>query len=178
MFTFSINDKISSKDKAQKVAKLIKGINKYNEEVLSDAFINLIQGKECEVSLAKLSYIDGKNKAYDERHSKSDSLINEDEEMKGYQGVVDLVNPFDFETDVIAKADTNYYVETFLDIREYAFFKRGIDLWRLFELVLKRDKKATEKFRWVLDELNLTSFFKEFCSRAEYIEGVKRVLNS
>lgn len=178
MFTFSINNRINSKDKAQKVAKLIKGINKYSEEVLSDAFINLVQGKECEVSISKLSYISEKNKAYDERHSKSDNLINEDEEMKGYQGIIEIVNPFDFEADIIAKADTDYYIETFLDIREFVFFKRGIDLWRLFELVLKRDKLAIEKFRWVLDELSLTRFFMEFCSRAEYIEGVRRVLNS
>lgn len=178
MFTFSINDKIDSKEKAQKVAKLIKGINKYSEEVLSDAFINIIHGKECEISIAKLSYIDNRNKVYDEKNSKLDNLISEAEELKGYQGVIDLVNPFDFETDIIAKADTNYYIETFLDVREYAFFKRGVDLWRLFELVLKRDKQATEKFRWILDELGLTSFFKEFCSRAEYIEGVRKVLNS
>ena len=177
MFTFSINNKIDSKDKAQKVAKLIRGINKYSEEVLSDAFINLVQGKDCTVSIAKLSYIDARNRVYDEKNSKTNNLINEDEEMKGYQGITEIVNPFDFEADIIAKADTKYYIETFLDIREYAFFKRGIDLWRLFELVLKRDKQATEKFRWVLDELNLTSFFKEFCSRAEYIEGVRKVLN-
>lgn len=177
MFTFSINEKINSKEKAQKVAKLIKGINKYSEEILSDAFINLVQGKECIVSIAKLSCIDNRNKAYDEKNGKTDNLINEDEEMRGYKGITEIVNPFNFEADIIAKADTNYYIEAFLDIREYVFFKRGIDLWRLFELVLKRDKKAIEKFRWVLDELNFTSFFKEFCSRAEYIEGVRNVLN-
>lgn len=179
MLTFSINNKVYEKDKAKSVAKLIKSIKDSNRDSLSDAFFNVVERNTIGVNLSKLNALRTRNEKYDKRVKKcEDNLVTEEEFQQSTEGIINLIDPSNYEVEVQAKADTRYYIETFLDLREYIFFEKGIDLWRLLLLVFKRDVIAIQKFRMVLDDFKLDTFFKDFLSRAYYIQEVKEILGT
>ena len=182
MISFSVNKGVDTADKAKKVAKLIKDMNEYNQEYLSDAYIQLVTGtKDKKVNLndyASRCQKADKRKNVLKYEKVEENLISIDELENGSFGICeeDVIDPIDYEMLGIDEADTSYYVETFLDIRQFIFFKDGQDIWRLFTLVRKGDKKAADRIRMLIDKFSIVDFMKEFCSHYQYILAVQKIL--
>lgn len=182
MISFSVNSGVDTADKAKKVAKLIKDMNEYNQEYLSDAYIQLVTGtKDKKVNLN--DYASRCQKADNRKNilkyeKEEQNLISIEELENGSFGVCedDVIDPIDYEMLGIDEADTSYYVETFLNIRQFIFFKDGHDIWRLFTLARRGDKQAATKIRMISDKFSIVDFMMEFCSHYNYILAVQKFL--
>lgn len=182
MVSFSVNSGVNSAEKAKNVAKLIKDMNEYNQEYVGDAFIQLVTGtKDKKVNLN--DYASRCQKADIRKNilkyeKEEQNLISIDELENGSFGICedDVIDPTDYEMLGIDEADTSYYVETFLDIRQFIFFKEGQDIWRLFTLIRRGDKRAADRIRIISDKFAIVDFMKEFCSHYQYILAVQKIL--
>ena len=181
MLTFSTNSRIDSPKKIQKVAELVKQMNEYNEEFVADALFNIADGYVGAIDLTDFARANKEHQAKNEdKLSKSImkvAFLSEEESKAGYAGVVDLEDPMDYEGIVIDDADTDYYVETFLSLRQFLFFTEGVDIWRQLTLIRRGDKCVAEKFRQIADTYCMTQFFVEFCKNLGYIYAVQRILH-
>lgn len=175
--TFSLNT-VNSADKVKKVVKLIQGINQYNCESLTDAYLNVMVGVkkdiDSNITLEGFHSIRIKNQEVDKMTSKEKEL--EDNGETDFTTDTNLIDPVDFEKEIMLKVDLPYFVETFLDIREHIYFEHGYDIWRLFTLSYKGDKAAQGKLRNLIDSLDLKDFFWNFCSSVSYKKAVEAKL--
>ncbi|MBR6606249.1 MAG: hypothetical protein IKK92_10375, partial [Prevotella sp.] len=122
--------------------------------------------KEEEIEMAKRAEVESR-------------LINEVELEMGEAGAVaEMIEDKDLnvETMVADIGDKNYYVERYLEIREFLFFKKGVDIHRRLQLAVQGDKQAVWKTKWLFRENNLLDFFREFFSVPEYWAEVCRIL--
>lgn len=166
MITFSING-VMTKDKAKKIAKIIKDMDENNLEFVSTSFFAVMNDKGGKDNEENMDLLECTKKA------RIDRVLRACREGELEEDVVD---PISYTEDAEAKVDLNFYVESFLELRETLFFSRGVDIWRLFSLVLKGDVQALKKFRVIMEEMNFSDFMRQFCSHLEYIGGVRKVL--
>ena len=181
MLTFSTNSRIDSPKKIQKVAELVKQMNEYNEEFAADALFNISDGYVGAIDLTDFARANRENQAKSENKLSKGitkvSFLSEEESEAGYVGITDLEDPMDYEGIVIDDADTEYYVETFLNLRQFLFFTEGVDIWRQLTLIRRGDKRVADKFRKIADAYCMTQFFVEFCKNLGYIYAVQRILH-
>lgn len=179
MLTFSINT-ANSREKVKKVVKLIQGINQYNADSLTDAYLNVMVGDkkntDSNITLEGFHNISIRNQEADK--AKSKEVMLEDNGESDYTTDTNLIDSFEFEKEIMLKVDLPYYIDTFLDIREHVFFEHGYDIWRLFTLTCKGDKEAQGKLRILIDNLNLKDFFWNFCSSVSYKKAVEDILGA
>lgn len=177
MFTFSLNT-VNSASKVKQVVKLIQDINQYNAESVTDAYLNIMVGDKKDIdsntTLEGFHRVNLRNIEADK--AKSKEVMLEDNGESDYITDTNLIDPFEFEKEVMLKVDLPYFVETFLDIREHVYFEYGYDLWRLFSLSYRGDKAAQGKLRILIDNLNLKDFFWNFCSCVDYKKAVEAKL--
>lgn len=179
MFTFSLNT-VNSADKVKQVVKLIQDLNQYNSESLTDAYLNIMVGdrKDSDSDITLEGFHNAKVRNQEADKAKSKEITLEDNGESDYITDTNLVDSYEFEKEIMLEIDLPYFVETFLDIREYVFFEHGFDLWRLFVLSYKGDKAAQSKLRILIDNLNLKDFFWNFCSSLSYKKAVEEILGS
>ena len=189
MLSFSVNaQNAMTAEKAKRVAALIKSMNEYYCEFAGEAFIQIMEGKtklydgkdalrdlnmyahfrrkEEEIEMAKRAEVESR-------------LINEVELEMGEAGAVaEMIEDknLNVETMVADIGDKNYYVERYLEIREFLFFKKGVDIHRRLHLSMQGDKQAIWKTEWLFRECELLDFFREFFSVPEYWTEVCRIL--
>lgn len=189
ILSFSVNSQNAmTAEKAKKVAALIKGMNEYNCEFAGEAFIQIMEGKtkmyEGKDALRDLNmYAHFRRKEEKiemaKRAEVESRLINEVELEMGEAGAVaEMIEDKDLnvETMVADIGDKNYYVESYLEIREFLFFKKGVDIHRRLQLAVQGDKQAVWKTEWLFRENNLLDFFREFFSVPEYWAEVCKIL--
>lgn len=179
MFTFSLNT-VNSADKVKKVIKLIQEVNQYNSESLTDAYLNIMMGdkKDTDSNTTLEGFHNTRVRNQETDKAKSKEVMLEDNGESDHTIDINLIDPFDFEKEIMLKIDLPYFVETFLDIREQVFFEHGYDLWRLFVLSYKGDKAAQGKLRVLIDNLSLKDFFWNFCDSVSYKKAVENILGS
>lgn len=180
MITLSVNSGIDSKEKVKRVAEIVQQINDYNREYVSDAFFNVAAGNVNKINLNELANL-GKQKEHRDTYEfnssyKKVSLLSEEEAEAGCEGVCDIEDTADFEMPIIEDADTEYFVDTFLTLREFIFFKDGYDIWRMLKLVRSGESWIGDRFRYIVDAYGLTSFFNEFCCNIGYVYAVQKIL--
>ena len=95
---------------------------------------------------------------------------------QGHKGVMDIADPINFTVNILYKESTSYYVNKFLEYREYLFFKAGYDIWVMLKRVREGNEVIQSKVRELLDNYNLTDFFKEFLSHIQYVYEVEKIL--
>lgn len=177
MFTFSLNT-VNSASKVKQVVKLIQDINQFNAESLTDAYLNIMVGDKKDIdsntTLEGFHKVSLRNIEADK--AKSKEVMLEDNGESDYSIDTNLIDPYDFEKEIMMKIDLPYFVETFLDIREQVFFEHGFDIWRLFTLSYRGDKAAQGKLRILIDNLNLRDFFWNFCGSVSYKKAVEDML--
>lgn len=177
MFTFSLNT-VNSASKVKQVVKLIQDINQFNAESLTDAYLNIMVGDKKDIdsntTLEGFHKVSLRNIEADK--AKSKEVMLEDNGESDYSIDTNLIDPYDFEKEIMMKIDLLYFVETFLDIREQVFFEHGFDIWRLFTLSYRGDKAAQGKLRLLIDNLNLRDFFWNFCGSVSYKRAVEDIL--
>lgn len=168
MLTFSLNNKGNSKDQILKTMNLIKGMNSKTQNYATDAYIRIVSKEgSANIDLKGFARLKEKDKKYDDAQSHDISI--EDLENEPFYTT--------FEDEAIARADENYYKESFIKLRAYLFVNRGIDLWRLLELVVKdNDVLATRKLRNIVREEGVEAYFRDFCSNFNNLSNVARVL--
>ena len=189
MLSFSVNaQNAMTAEKAKKVAALIKGMNEYNCEFAGEAYIQIMEGKtklyngkDALRDLNMYSYFRRKEEEIElaKRAEIECPLINEMGLEMGETGAVaEMIEDKDLnvETIVADKGDTAYFVEEYLTIREFLFFKKGVDIHRRLHLSMQGDKQAVWKTEWLFRECELLDFFREFFSVPEYWTEVCRIL--
>lgn len=180
MISFSVNNSLNE-DKAKKVAKLIKDMNSYNQEYVGDAFIHLMTStKNKNINLN--NYADSKRKEeYRDltKYDKPEENIVEAEDLDdGESGTAleSIFDPVNYEDLSIERAEIDYYVENFLNVREFIFFKGGKDIWRMLTLAYSGDKVVMHKLRYLFDDYCITEFMYEFLACPYYMYQVKQIL--
>ena len=140
MLTFSVNNELT-KEQRIKIFNLMEQMNDYNRELLGEAYINIVCGKKRAGEHIVLNrYAEERivyQKLEDERNgevSLEEQFEEIDWEIAPSSFVVD-----GFEDDVIRKADSEDLLKEFLALRKKKFLKRGIDIWRLIELIYKEN---------------------------------------
>lgn len=180
MISFSVNSCLD-KDKAKKVAKLVKEMNSYNADYVGEAYIHLMTGrKNNNVSLNNYAKAKKKEEVRDvQKYDRNEENLIESEDLEQGLSGTDFRNICDdanYEDMSIDMADIDYYVDSFLDIREFIYFKGGHDIWRLLELADRKDKQALIKLRMILDEYHIGDFIYEFLSCPYNLYRVKQIL--
>jgi len=180
MISFSVNARIDSEEKAKRVAALIEQLKGQNSEYVADAFFNIAEGNSDRVSLTefsnKMRKIEKNAKIEELASNQVMSLLTEDEMAAGFEGISEISDPFDYEDEVIANADTEYFVETFLDVREFLFFQEGVDIWRMLSLVRRGDPIVGNKLRWVAYKYGVARFLNEYCCNIRYVNATQQIL--
>ena len=179
MITFSVNSDLS-KDKAKKVFKLIQDMNSFNRDYIGEAYIHLMTGDSKNINLdsyAKLKKIE-EHRELTKYDTKEENIVDIDDLQNGDIGTIsnELFDPKNYEEISIERADIDYYVDEFLSIREYIFFKGGKDIWRMLCLAFTGDKIVTNKLRMIFDEYKIKDFMYEFLSCPYYMYVVKMIL--
>lgn len=175
MVSFSVNSGIDSKEKIKKVAELVKEMNEYNAAYIGDAFLKIAQGYTGKINLD--DFAEKQRKAERRKMLETETLISQEELAQGHTGVVDAQDPIDYESQSIDKLDLDSYVEDFLSLRQFIFFKEGWDIWRMLKLIRSGDPMVSYKFRMIVSSYGATEFFKEFCSNIEYVYAVEKILH-
>lgn len=180
MISFSVNSCMTN-DKTKKVVKLIQDMNSYNSEYVADAFIQLMTDtKNKNVNLN--SYANSKRKEEMREMTKYDkpeeNLVLSEDLEDGETGteLESLLDPVNYEELSIDLAEIDYYVENFLNVRQFIFFKGGYDVWRMLTLAYRGDKIVLMKLRNIFSEYCITEFMYEFIACPIYVVKVKEIL--
>lgn len=162
--TFSVNIDIFKKDTLKKVSEIMKSLNNssYKDDVsrewVGEAFLKAVENENTDkINLASYAQTCNRNSKLNKMSKPETSIINQDEFNSGFTGVTDIVAEYveDNIDDIIANLDMNYYIDSFLDTREFLYFKKGQDIWRLIQLAKLDDKQAQNKLRLLMDEFGL-----------------------
>lgn len=140
MLTFSVNNELTGEQRI-KIFKLMEQINEFNRELLGEAYINIVCGKKRAGEHIIL------NKYAEERivyQKLEDERIGEVSLEEQFEEIDWDITPSSFivdgfEDDVIRNADSEDLLKEFLVLRKKKFLKRGIDIWRLIELIYKEN---------------------------------------
>lgn len=188
LLTFSVNSSLTNK-KAKQVVALINSMNDYNRDYAGDAFIEIMEGRtklflgdNAEKNLNTYAYY---RKREDRAEIKKRALteapiISEVEFDMGKLGAVaELIEnkELNIEEIVVKCSDQGYYVDKYLDIREFFFFKKGIDIHRLLTLAMQGDVQAVRKAELLFRECHLIGFFREFFAVPAYWSFVHKMLS-
>lgn len=155
--TFSVNVDIYSKDAVKRVVEIVKSIdaNSLNREWIGEAYLRAVeQNMSDNINLSSYSNACNRNTKLSKMAKPETSILNQDEYNYGYMGVTDVVADYveDNIEDIISSLDMDYYIESFLDVREDLYFAQGYDIWRLVQLSKLDDKQAQTKLRMLMDE--------------------------
>ncbi len=148
MITFTATPTIT-RDGLKKLPDLF---SKIESRYLGEAYIKLHEdGVFC--TMTTFSSFEKKQKAKEE----TNTTTLEDELVAS-----NLQYSYEFESDVHTRLDKNYWVEKFLEKREYIFFEYGWDIWRMMKLFYKGDIPIRQKLRtlMVCGDYMPTIFFK------------------
>ncbi len=164
MNTFSVNTDVYAK--MPKVTKLNLTTQKQIEqEWLSEAYLKIVEGKSSEnISLSAYSAACERNSQLARVRTAEVPLLNDNETQLGYYGVPEeqiKCTENLFET-VENTADIDYFVTSFLDMRDYVYLEEGKDLWWLLELSRWGIKKAQKKLRELFDTYDYLKELIEF----------------
>ena len=172
MISFSVNTGLDSKEKIKKVSVLIEQMNQYNAEYVADAYIKIAQGHNGDINLD--DFANRQKKAEQRQGFEERQIVVKLED--GITGIDEAVDPINYESLSIARLDTDYYVETFLNVRQYLYFKEGIDIWRLLKLIRSGESFLNYRVRNVAEKYNMGEFLCEFCSNISYVYAVQKYL--
>lgn len=182
MLSFSVNPLWDNR-KVKAVAQIVREMTPQNAEHVSDAFISVMNGLvDGEAEMNLISYSVLIHKREEEKKSKESEIvlpfITEDEAEMGVEGVDAASIPDDFDLTVMAEDEETIkeMVEKFLEVREFLYFKKGWDIWRVLCLVRRGDVRAISHARMIISQTNLRPFFEEFCSDIRNIYGVEAIL--
>ncbi len=182
MLSFSVNPQWDSK-KAKAVAQIVREMTPQNAEHVSDAFISVMNGLvDGRDKMNLISYSVVIHKREEEKKSKESELvlplITEDEAEMGVDGVnaASIPDGFDLVAMAEEKETIDEMVEKFLEVREFIFFKKGWDIWRVLCLVRRGDVRAQAHARMIISQMDMRPFFQEFCSDIRNIYGVEAIL--
>lgn len=156
--TFSVNTDVYAM--MPKVAKLnLNPVRQIEQEWLSEAYLKIIEGNKDKAVLNLSAYSEACEKnAVLVRIKKGEvSLLNMDESTQGFQGIDEgvLVKKSwnDKFEEIEDAADVKFYIEAFLDMREYIYLEEGRDIWHLLALsYYDGNKKAQRKLKWVIEQ--------------------------
>ena len=168
MLTFSVNPQMDDV-KAKKVYELVQQVDEKYKDYISQAFLNIVEDtsqykKSGSVNLAGFAR-SCKKEEYRLLATENRMFVPlpQEGEGGGSMDLLALADPQDIEMDYLYREELMQYVSDFLDIREYVFFQKGWDLWRVLMLVRKGDSQAMMRARSLMEELHLMDFFKVFC---------------
>ena len=151
--TFSVNTDVYAK--MPKVTKLnLNPIRDIEQAWLSEAYMKIIEGKkEHNLSLSAYAAACEKNAVLSRVTKGEVALLDDSEVAMGYMGLPEMlfVSKDNSLEKVENRVDTEYFVTSFIEIREYIYLEDGKDIWRLLDLARQGNKKAQSKLRVVLD---------------------------
>lgn len=154
--TFSIN--IDPYKKMHRVSKLtLNPLTEREQEWLSEAYIKIIEdrGKNSEnINLKAYSAACHNNAKLARMSDNTVSVLTNSELTEGHSGITELVAQYVEENidTILDNLDIDYFVNSFLDMREYVYLEEGKDIWRLLELSRKEDMKALKKLRGIISQ--------------------------
>ena len=156
LLTFSVNK--NSYDKIDKIAKLIVRVESSNyktKEWITDAFLNIVEGKRDIENINPTSFAIMCEKTAQLQRAKSPEqpIITMEEFVKGYKGITEIVAEYIEESldGLLEEIDEDYYVDRFLIERERIYKSEGKDIWRLLELSKMDDKKSLKDLREIIE---------------------------
>ena len=160
MLTFSVNK--NSYDKVEKIAKLtnrIENTNYKTKEWVTDAFLNIVEGKKDidNINISAFAAMCEKTSKLQRASSPEYPLITMEELSLGYKGITEIVADFVEESfdDLLDEVDEDYYVNMFLEERERIYRAEGKDIWRLLELSKMEDTKAQRALKELIGIFNI-----------------------
>lgn len=161
LMTFSLNEELSI-EKRKKIFKLVDQINDFNRDRIGEAFLKIVEGKNIRDKSVSLNRFAKSRNFYENIDNTNQNAEVSLEEQLGEAtfGNKPMFSRASFEEDIISACDTDNIVKEFLELRKTLFIEKGIDIWRLMELVQLDDKIAVKKFRKVVEEQQKEEFFE------------------
>ena len=182
MLSFSVNPQLDSK-KAKAVAQIIREMTPQNAEHVGDAYISVMNGMvDGGDKMNLISYSVVIHKRETEKRAKDSELvlplITEGEAEQGVEGIdiTSVPDKLDVVSMIEDKETDKELIEEFLEVREFIYFKKGWDIWRVLCLVRRGDIRAQAHARMIISTMNLGAFFKKFCSDIRCVYGVEAIL--
>lgn len=188
LLTFSLNNSLTN-TKAKQVVALLNSMNDYNRDYAGDAFIEIMGGRtvlflgdNAEKNLNTYAYYHKREDRSEikKRAESEEPIISEVESDMGKSGAVaEMIEDREFNVEDITMvlSDQGYYMDQYLEVREFLFFKKGVDIHRLLTLAMQGDALAVRKAELLFRECNLIGFFREFFAVPAYWFFVHRLLN-
>jgi len=139
MLTFSVNNELT-KEQRIKIFNLIEQMNDFNRELLGEAYINIVCGKKRAGEKIVLNKYAEDCMMYQKLEDERIGDVSLEEQFE--ETNTEIISSFvvdGFEDDVIRQADADDMIKEFLALRKKKFLKRGIDIWRLIELIYKEN---------------------------------------
>lgn len=179
MLTFSVNNELT-KEQRIKIFNLMEQMNEFNCELVGEAYINIVCGKKRAGEHIVLNkYAEERivyKKLEDERTgdvSLEEQFEEIDWDIPPSSFIVD-----GFEDDIIRKADSEGLLKEFLALRKKKFLKRGIDIWRLIELIYKEnDAEAITMLPIYCDKLEEKTLLASIFRLPDMIEKLDNMLS-
>lgn len=179
MLTFSVNNELTGEQRI-KIFNLIEQMNEFNRELLGEAYINIVCGKKRTGEHIVLNkYAEERivyQKLEDERTG--DVSLEEQFEEIDWEVAPSSFIMDGFEDDVIRKADSEDMIKEFLALRKKKFLKRGIDIWRLIELIYKEnDAEAIAMLSIYCDKSEEKTLLASIFRMPDMIEKLNNMLS-
>lgn len=179
MLTFSVNNELT-KEQRIKIFNLIEQMNEFNRETIGEAYIKIVKGKKNDEKIVVL------NKYAEERifyQKLEDERIGEVSLEEQFEEIDWEVTPSSFivdgfEDEVIRRADSEDLVKEFLSLRKKKVLKRGIDIWRLIELIYKEnDEEAITALPMYCDKPEEKTLLATIFRMPDIIEKLDNMLS-
>lgn len=162
--TFSINKEVNEPEKQRKVFEMIENFketsnsNPLIREWIGEAYIRAVTNENTS-SINLIAYAQSceRNAKLNKANKKETNLLTQEELDDGFVGIPESLTEYvdDSVEDLISDLDLDNNVKIFLIKREEIFLEKGVDIWRLIELVKLEDKQAQNKLRVIMAEFGI-----------------------